>query len=337
MASDYQNYDKPYRRGLVLGLSLAEVFLILLFLLLVTALNIVAGAKQEISKNEEAAATLAEIEKGLQEEGIELDAPDFASTLSYMLTEASKNKSIADRLRPISDVLEEKPLDSETKDSIVNDIAELVKTSDVTDLSVEFKSSKKELALQNEGLIERLERLGAEKGEMPPCWFVVVNRELDPEKEIKSYDIRIMDNEIDVFVRSQIDSIREKDSSANFGRMSGIPTIDPKMLNTAISYQNFVSTFMPIYEAGEQRKVQDYRCRFFVALWDETSNKEIYKTRKLQVESMFYTYEHKSSWPHDYTTQTIVEDPIIPTATKSEAERREDKKCGFLGLFCKEG
>ena len=34
MARSYENFDRPYRRGLVLGLSLAELFLILIFLLL---------------------------------------------------------------------------------------------------------------------------------------------------------------------------------------------------------------------------------------------------------------------------------------------------------------
>ena len=40
MARSYENFDRPYRRGLVLGLSLAELFLILLFLLLLIAFGI---------------------------------------------------------------------------------------------------------------------------------------------------------------------------------------------------------------------------------------------------------------------------------------------------------
>ena len=34
MVKSYENFDKPYRRGLILGLSLAELFLILLFSIL---------------------------------------------------------------------------------------------------------------------------------------------------------------------------------------------------------------------------------------------------------------------------------------------------------------
>ena len=50
MARSYENFDKPYRRGLVLGLSLAELFLILLFLLLLIATGL-HQIKEKETKN----------------------------------------------------------------------------------------------------------------------------------------------------------------------------------------------------------------------------------------------------------------------------------------------
>ena len=47
MAKSYQNFDKPYRRGLILGLSLAELFLILLFLLLLVSMGISSILEEE--------------------------------------------------------------------------------------------------------------------------------------------------------------------------------------------------------------------------------------------------------------------------------------------------
>ena len=41
MARSYKDFDRPYRRGLVLGLSLAELFLILLFLLLLASIGMI--------------------------------------------------------------------------------------------------------------------------------------------------------------------------------------------------------------------------------------------------------------------------------------------------------
>ena len=43
----YGHFDKPYRRGLILGLSLAELFLILIFLLLLVAISIVQFLEEE--------------------------------------------------------------------------------------------------------------------------------------------------------------------------------------------------------------------------------------------------------------------------------------------------
>ena len=47
MVKSYENFDKPYRRGLILGLSLAELFLILLFLLLLASMGISSALEEE--------------------------------------------------------------------------------------------------------------------------------------------------------------------------------------------------------------------------------------------------------------------------------------------------
>ena len=67
MASSYQDFDRPYRRGVVLGLSLAELFLILLFLLLISTVGFFTFMEEEkekpISEAERNASILVEIEK----------------------------------------------------------------------------------------------------------------------------------------------------------------------------------------------------------------------------------------------------------------------------------
>ena len=74
MAESYSNFDKPYRRGLVLGLSLAELFLILLFLLLLVSMGLTAFIQEEldaankknetlVSQNQELTDSLTEIQK----------------------------------------------------------------------------------------------------------------------------------------------------------------------------------------------------------------------------------------------------------------------------------
>ena len=45
--SEFPDLDKSYRRGLILGLSLAEVFLLLVFLLLLVAVGYAGLVKEE--------------------------------------------------------------------------------------------------------------------------------------------------------------------------------------------------------------------------------------------------------------------------------------------------
>ena len=45
--NSYSEFDRPYRRGLVLGLSLAELFIILLFLLLLATIGLFVFLEEE--------------------------------------------------------------------------------------------------------------------------------------------------------------------------------------------------------------------------------------------------------------------------------------------------
>ena len=56
MSNSYEPFDRSYRRGLVLGLSLAEIFLILIFLLLLASIGIAAiqeKKKRDLSEKNE--------------------------------------------------------------------------------------------------------------------------------------------------------------------------------------------------------------------------------------------------------------------------------------------
>ena len=60
---EFPDLEKPYRRGLILGLSLAEIFLLLVFLLLLVAVGYAGIVEEEKKKNKEA----LEIGQGFKE------------------------------------------------------------------------------------------------------------------------------------------------------------------------------------------------------------------------------------------------------------------------------
>ena len=59
----FPDLDKPYRRGLILGLSLAEVFLLLVFLLLLVAVGYAGFVEDEKKKVEKELAIGEEVIK----------------------------------------------------------------------------------------------------------------------------------------------------------------------------------------------------------------------------------------------------------------------------------
>ena len=76
MVKSYENFDKPYRRGLILGLYLAELFLILLFLLLLVSMGISSELKEE---KKQTAEKLELVQKEIE------DLKDKLSTMEDIL------------------------------------------------------------------------------------------------------------------------------------------------------------------------------------------------------------------------------------------------------------
>lgn len=302
MASQHEKYDRPYRRGLVLGLSLAEIFLILLFLLLVAAMNIISAANEEERKTQEvidqmssAVDQMSILKRELELAGIKTESPDFVTELIESIEQGRASQSV----QPIIDALAEKEVTSDVIANLVEEVRNSISENSTENLSEIFEKTENELRDENRELIDKIESLGAAKGELPSCWFVVVDRAKDPEKEIKTFDVKITDSMITVLRSPSIDEIRENDPTANFGVDTYRPEYPDQYLGRPISYTEFQNVFQSFYHAGEQRQVQPYRCRFFVNLWDQTSNKDSYKARKRVVEGLFHKYDYEDDWPHD--------------------------------------
>lgn len=333
MPSQHDTQDRPYRRGLVLGLSLAEVFLILLFLLLVVSMNIVETAKQDEVKYQNELNFLNELKSELFANGADMTMLDFTTELINFVNEATHVKEQAILLDPITQAINNKQLDSESINGIVNDISSIIDNTPNKLLPNAFEMSFLELQEQNKGLIQKIEDTGVEKGELPPCWYVTIDRKDDPEREIKIFDILISDLTIIVNKRESAEEIKRSKAVTNFGNEFNTPQVSTEKLGKPVSYESFTSTFKTFYNAGEERKIQPYRCRFFVGLWDNTSNKSLYKKRKALVENLFYKYEYSSAWPYSDVKPKIKQPINIESNEESDSIKTD---CGFLGLFCKE-
>ena len=271
MAKSFQDFDKPYRRGLVLGLSLAELFLILLFLLLLVSMGISSQAEIEKEELRQQVASLQDDLAALKKiVGNEITAEDFQDLIKH----AKETKQLKEENKELKDKLAtQEKLAQELQNELQNKIDQLQKRNE---------------------LIDELSK----KGQDPPCWFVTV---ADPDeidgkrqKHIKIFDVLIEDSGFQV---------RLHDNSSNSlpiekGNINNLPAFPEDKFNTSLSTDEFYKAFTAFKRVGEEKQIHDYRCRFMVDVFDNTSidNKKGYKYNLGTVENLFYKFEERSKW-----------------------------------------
>ena len=172
MAKSYSNFDKPYRRGLVLGLSLAELFLILLFLLLLVSMGLTAFIQEELDaankKNEELVAqnqeltdSLTEIQKIL---GGEITVEDFTRLVKDTAARQKlirENNELRDQLAQVSEELQELNAINqvlENYDIQPDALAELIEGKEDLADALEKNSALQDLVAEQDAKIEEINK-----------------------------------------------------------------------------------------------------------------------------------------------------------------------------------
>ena len=105
------------------------------------------------------------------------------------------------------------------------------------------------------------------------------------------------DNEL-IVVRT---SLKDHENNPNFdqGNLSFLPKWPiNKNEKKVFSYKKFSNNFQNYKKVGENKIQKDYICRFYVNIWDETSNKSFYKRNLRTIENIFYKFENNDKWPH---------------------------------------
>ena len=313
-----------YRRGVVLGLSLGEVFIILLFLvLLMLARNIDELRSENSALHGELSETKSpgrEIEEedfkelyraakkhaeqlAAQIDNLtpyvefarpvvnEMDANDFPKA-----AQKSLGISMAQQLSEMTSPDARTTLKKLTEDGSLAGVLKIDDLKKLPRLEIEHAAANAEISKLQITLEELRSQLSHEKGQLPPCWFhEVKNGNLKREREIKSFDIKISDDGLIIVQRP----LPKQDEHTKLGNLANYPKMSDHLLNRSIRYQEFLSAFEPFLNRADNRQIQAYRCRFHVGVWDGTSSKAIYKKRLGQIESIFFKYEYKQDpWPH---------------------------------------
>ena len=308
--------EEGYRRGSVLGLTLAEIFILLVFLMLLALMGVNRywGDKVEKWKDIMAKTTPEEVEQVLGH-------PDVLRGEIKRLKEQIEGlKKEKERLQERIRVLEDREGDTgEQLDEVNRKLREMDQvlgeheraleeaTHEIETLKIEnqeLSDSGNELQTEIASLDNRIRIIG--KGITPPCWYQQI-KETYPvtkanwrEKPYYLFDIAIRDDHMEVqslpipeggaYDDGGLSYVEEAKGLALDTIPFGIPLTDTEM-----------RTFMrPLYEKGKASEVRTYSCIFYVRVWDETAPgaKERWKQAHDGVlEQLFGTHQVRgTSW-----------------------------------------
>lgn len=269
--------NNAYRRGVILGLTLAEIMLLILFLLLLTFASVLSREKKQYeqkiqllskgNKNIEKVVTvLEESDPAITEELVEAFETLPAVTTLIKKENLKKSKSETTKqvvLRAMEKLTAEKAVESTSGESSIKD--KLLKA--VND-NEELKAQIANVQGQNKNILHQLNSQG--KGaDFPPCWADSKGR---PEYIYNVYlsndGITLVDNKI---------PHRQSEQAQ-------LP-ISSVVYDEPISQGQFVNQTSDLKEWAVS-----HECHFYVRIYDETdgSKKALYKSLLRTVESSFY-------------------------------------------------
>jgi len=299
-----------HRRGLTLGLTMAEIFILILFLLLLLFLTLhkeyeqtrvtLAGTRDELTEMAtefESRASLPDEIRRLERKNAELE-----ESLTDVETENTITKSLLEE--------NEKRLEAAEK-SLAKAREQLPK--DTRALTERVESLEKDLAAAREQEADSAQQLEtirksnadlryqlyASKGVDPPCWYEVVQRNgKRHEKPLYLLDVAVHDEYLRVRVNREVPlpgyAVDEDGRRALTSYAEEYAKLPLARLAAAkekrMSLDAFHALAEPVKRMGKDGQIRDYACVFYAKIWDYTSAtaKGRWKQAREKIEDFFY-------------------------------------------------
>lgn len=276
-------YHRAYRRGIVLGLSLAELFILLVFLLLLALIGYALSRDDQVTRQEQ---TIAEQQEQLDALAPIVDADP--SELGRRIVRLAREKSDAEKRAEKAEqqarmFRNENTALHEEKEALEEQAEALEKVAD---------QARKEL----------------QKGQNPPCWYETVPAEKGKTREKSHYlfNIAVYDNHMIVGHLLAPPGRANDDNGLLYTEEANQLGLDKIPYNTPLTDVELDEYMRPIYNLGKDGKVRSYSCIFYVRVWDKisrTSKEEPIDrwqhAHDVVLEGLFGTYlvDDKEPWP----------------------------------------
>ncbi len=302
--------DNAYRRGTLLGLTIAEIFVLLIFLILLALLGLASHweekEKEYTAAREASHARERRDKKVLSEwrEIIKFHTPKEIRTLH------ATNAALEQQIDRYNDWISREHFDGEAElEKLIEENQELRAQRE------QLERDKKRLSERRDELHEQAEtarenalqarrELGIlKKGENPPCWYRTVAADAGKtrEKPYYAFDIAVYDDAIVVRRREPPPGRAEDDDGPLYideARSIGFDEVayDARLTNAELEQE-----MRRIHDLGKAGNVRTYPCIFWVRVWDKTSASAKARWKQAHddiLESLFGTYNVKDDpWP----------------------------------------
>ena len=290
-------HNADYRRGTVLGLTVAEVFILLLFLLLLALLVLVrdweAERKTEADRRDEMEDRLAVLQKQQDEWQPLMDqfkTPEEILTLHQQKEEAERNaEEHRERAEALQEILNQ-------SDAATKEAAEQAEAR---------REAEKALEATQQALEETQRELGLlrTKGENPPCWYRAVadDKGGTREKPLYALNVAVFDDRMIVHRPEPPTGGATDDGDSTYAEEADRLPFDIIPYGKPLTDEQIKQHLQPISAAGKAEQVRSYACIFWLRVWDKTSPdaKERWKQAHDGIlEGMFGAYTVQNDpWP----------------------------------------
>lgn len=272
--------DSAYRRGTVLGLTVAEVFILLLFLLMLVFLALAQEWETEIGGKPTNPARELQVAKSILED------------VRQVVEEYEESIPVPDEPVPLergeeSEIQTSHDSSVDSENSLPEDIRALLdRASDaiqeekIKAEQAEKRAEKAETARDEaQAIATRAGRtldVLREKGHNPPCWYQRVSdvRGGDRERPYYTFEVTVFDNSM---VLRQVSAPPggatddEGSSYSSYAEEARALQLDRLPYNAPLSDSAVVAALQPVHDAGKEENVRTYACIFWARVWDQTS------------------------------------------------------------------
>ena len=295
--------EEGYRRGTVLGLTIAEIFVLLVFLMLLALLGVNRYWSEsfepwrdimEKMTPEEVKLALAkpiELRREIERlnKQIEVLKKEKERLQDRIRTLVAREGTVGEELDEVRRLLEE--CEKELEDA-------KRKSEDLMTKNLRQRDINDELQGEKDVLANQIRIIG--KGATPPCWYQVVE-ETNPitkadsrERAYYLFDIVIREEHMEVQPVPIPEGRAEDDEGRPYAEEAKALNLDDVPYGKPITNEKMRKVMRRLHEKGKASQVRTYSCAFYVRVWDETpaTAKNRWKRAHDDVlEQLFGTYQ----------------------------------------------